>query len=579
MRVHSIAAKVLTRPLILIVLLAMGLSGYKLYLLESNSRAIFGCQWCLTGSALIHEMQFWILVVLLHLVSVGRHRVFRGLCGVLIVSTMLITAIDLVVLDQFLMRLTSHELMKYFGEASAVFDYLGQSFTHDWKAFGVLSLVLTGITVLTQYFRANAVVAPSHPALILLSCALLFGLEKMESVEFHLAYTSNSLEAFFKPESRHRPYSKEFIASLSRTEEDSRHCFEGLGARPNLMMVIVESLSMYHSQEFSGLQDWMPQLDKASKDGIQFRYFYANGVSTEDGLIALFTGQPPIPRGVEKGGTVFSQLQGGEALPEMLNSFGYQTAFLTTGNLSFLQKGKWLREIGFHWVEGHDAPFYSGMERFHFGAAADEALYARGLEVLDTSQNTPLFMALESVSTHHPFVDPQSGVHSEEKVFRYADRQLGRLIRSLEEREYFRDGYLIIVSDHRAMIPMKRKESELYGTEGFARVPLVILGGGLEAEMMIPFSQTDLLPSLRHWLGEGGQCVDRNQGIFLPSVIHEPNCIYTRRSYNADNLYIHCGADEYIVRLDGDETRYVDGPDGGDQLLLQVHRLRLGLGY
>ena len=109
---------------------------------------------------------------------------------------------------------------------------------------------------------------------------------------------------------------------------------------------------------------------------------------------------------------------------------------------------------------------------------------------------------------------------------------------------------------------MRHNEFSLYGDEAFARVPFLVLGNKMKGEVMNAFSQTDLLPSLRHWISEDQHCINQNQGIFLPINIHQPKCIYTRRSYNPDRVYLKCDNTNYTIQLDGDDSHYVDELEG-----------------
>ena len=126
---------------------------------------------------------------------------------------------------------------------------------------------------------------------------------------------------------------------------------------------------------------------------------------------------------------------------------------------------------------------------------------------------------------------------------------------------------------------MRHNEFSLYGDAAYARVPFAVLGNKMTGEVMNAFSQTDLLPSLRHWISEDKHCINQNQGIFLPVNTHQPKCIYTRRSYNPDRIYLQCDNAEYTIQLDGDDSHYVDGQEGPAELLNQLHRLRLGKGF
>lgn len=193
----------------------------------------------------------------------------------------------------------------------------------------------------------------------------------------------------------------------------------------------------------------------------------------------------------------------------------------------------------------------------------------------------PIFLTLATVSTHHPFTDPETGIKSEERTVRYADRALGEFVEQLRSLDFFEHGYLLITSDHRAMVPIRRDEYALSGDRAYSRIPLVVLGKDIPpSKINQAFSQTDLLPSIRYLVGTQEQCLSSNQGIFLPRLVQEPACVYTRRSYDLDILVAQCGIQDHVIKLDGDDTRYDQSYDQPPPLLIdEINRLRLGRGF
>ncbi len=159
-----------------------------------------------------------------------------------------------------------------------------------------------------------------------------------------------------------------------------------------MVMVVLEGFSMYHSRFFSGLADFTPNLDRIAANHTAFTRFWANGFTTENGLIALLGGQVPTPgpdQIVFGGGFAFDGFSDlPHSLPRQFGSHGYQSAFLTAGDLSFSGKGAWLDELGFDELIGHDDPFFDGWPRLHFNAAPDSALYLRALHWLDEQPRT-----------------------------------------------------------------------------------------------------------------------------------------------------------------------------------------------
>jgi phosphoglycerol transferase MdoB-like AlkP superfamily enzyme len=570
-------------PFTPVALVALGLSIYKVRFLEDAGRTLFECSFCLASRGALHEGEFLLLVFLLHLLALLlRKTSLAGLFRLLAVAALMIQVLDLITASQFQMRLTLHKLMEFAGEPGAVVVFL-RSLPLGASAPMLAAAGLVAVAAI-RYVVSQPQALPSvrGPLIGVLACIPLIAVGRVElhTPSYHEAYLRNALETFFDPETRLRAYTPAFVQSVRRPEP-AQQCDTGLGARPDLILVIVESLSVYQSARFSGLHDWTPQLDALSDSALRMTSFRANGVTSEEGLIALLTGEPAIPKPGPIMRTLLQQFtQTRETLPRFLNGLGYRTEFLTTGNLGFMDKGKWLDAIGFQYREGHNSHFYDGMKRFNFDAATDEALYERALTELGTGRAQPLFMTLETVSSHHPYSQPETGERTEESVFRYADAQLGRFVAKLRQAGYFdRGGVVLVTGDHRAMVPMTNPELIRMGDRAYSRVPMVVIGNGLHGEVSDTFSQSDLLPSLQHWLGTERHCVAANQGVFLPGPAERPACLFTTRPYHADLVVAECGVHDFHILLDGDASHFEDPQPGPPGLMASVHRLRLGQGF
>lgn len=572
-----------TMPSLHMLLLALSLVCFKLFSLEVVSRTYLGCQWCMSKDAIPYEFEYLLYLISLHLLScISRWRVLAVTLRIFVVLAVILTSVDLIVTHEFWVRLTPSELFKFINEIGALGNYLGQLSSDFWLLAGAMLALAFVSAIVVRYLKANQFATSPFFLYGMIGCALA-GCEVMEVLkvsEYHDVYLRNSLQAFFSKETSSAPYSKPFESSLQSKSPDGQVCMKGSESKSDVILLVVESLSMFDSALFSGINDWMPEFDAISREGIQFSNFYANGVTTEQGLIALLTGEPPIKRGVPGNAFLEQFSEPVQTLPRMMHDLGYESVFLTTGNLGFVGKGEWLKKIGFDYIEGHDAAFYNGMKRFQFDAAADEALYARAMLELQKKKATTTFMTLETVTTHLPNIDPATGARSPELTYRYADHQLGNFVRRLKSIRFFEHGTLIVTADHRAMVPMSSKEKALYGDWGYARIPFTILGGGLPSgQQQANFSQSDLLPSLKNWLGKGRQCLGQNQGAFLPTASHVPNCIYTNRSYGANNVFVRCSAEDFTIRLNGDDTDFVASLSKSSELINEVHRLRLGMGF
>ena len=550
--------------------------GYRVYMAlpEAEGPLLF--------SALVHDSALWGVMLLLYGASLLATKLrapvpFGRVLGVALRGTALLVAViyaaDVLAFRYFHTRLYVQDLVEYGGEirgglsfASSVFAVLVDK--PIWK-FTVI--IVTGVVASAS---ATAFLIGRHRTEfwlgigILGTGALLIGASQASLPAYVASYNNKRLyENVFERNvaaGRGKPYSADFKQRLLTRFKDVPVCGPGNGHTPQLILIFVEGLSSYQSRLFSGLNDFTPTLDSLALSGFWLPNFFANGWTTRGGLIALLTGTVPVMREGVRGGAwgspALEDFVPSNSLPKVLAPHGYRTAFLTTGNLSFTNKGPWLRSIGFDTAEGHNAKDYDGFPRTVFDAAPDSALYLRAMRAVRAWSSKPLALVLETVSSHQPWRSVDGGADDEEDVIRYTDRQLGIFRDSLSSAGYFAHGILIIVGDHRAMTPLSHREWERYGRSAVARVPLVVVGDGIRAGTSDPraFQQIDLLPSLESVVSSR-TCRSPQQGWFLgPHVVPPPFVIHAMGE-DRDLLYVRSDSGEAIVRTEGDATHVVWG--------------------
>ncbi len=225
------------------------------------------------------------------------------------------------------------------------------------------------------------------------------------------------------------------------------------------------------------------------------------------------------------------------------------------------KKGEWLRDIGFNYVEGNEHSFYAGKPRFAFRSASDEALYARANQWRAT-EPAPYLLVLETVSTHQPYTDPQTGKHSLELAMKYADQAFGNFLLELRQSGYFSNGILVVVSDHRSMTPIPAKEFEVFGSDSHSLVPAFIVGTGFNAGDVDDrvYSQADFVPSFELWLSGTTQLSALEAVMFggssRPQGTAASSCAFHSRGDQRGLVDAICNGGRGEVRLDGDQTRF-----------------------
>lgn len=362
------------------------------------------------------------------------------------------------------------------------------------------------------------------------------------------------------------PYSEKTIntALVAESKKATPTCTPGRNENYDLIVLILESWSPYQSAVFSGLNDWTPQLDKIAKQHAYYMNMHASGFTTNEGLMGMLAEVELLSTGKIR--TPFVTAWGyDKTLPKLLKKNGYYTSFLTTGNLEFSDKDKWLKHIGFDHTEGHDHPFYEGMKRMHFDAAPDEALYERTIQHLNEIEEvdnklgrTPYLVVVENVSSHHPYVHPHTGERDREAVFRYMDDTAADFYQKLEDRGYFKQGRLLIISDHRAMVPVEKNEHELLGRSTLSKIPAILIGPNVQkGPIETLFHQTDLIDTMERVVAKQS-CNEHGVRDLLSPEETEPRCIYHGRGDSRELVNVFCSDGEGTIRLAGDNTTMLD---------------------
>ena len=271
-------------------------------------------------------------------------------------------------------------------------------------------------------------------------------------------------------------------------------------SKKDVILVVVESLSSVDSARTSGIADRLSRFDELSRRGMLFRNFFANYEASEGGLVALLSGVPPLHY------PTASTLPFNEYAmqPTMVDAFrrdGYRCEFLTTVPLRFLSMHRYLENprSGFKAVAGQqEIARFRDAPRFAFESPADHVLFEELLARLDTRPVGPVFLTAVTASSHPPFVDPRGGQNSEANVWAYVQDELWWLHDELSRRDFFKNGVLVVVGDHRKMLPVRRDEMDRYGDSAKARVPMLMIGAGVPPDTVDDrlFQQSDLLRML-----------------------------------------------------------------------------------
>ena len=268
--------------------------------------------------------------------------------------------------------------------------------------------------------------------------------------------------------------------------------------KTNFIVILVESLTAIDSYKISSTFNRLPKFDQMAEDGTLFTNFFANYSDTEGGLVSTIQGITPIPppNGTRNIYRTFIVLP---SIVPQLHARNYHTEFLTTASLSFLNKGDYLKDLGFKVVRGrNEVEVFRKAPKFAFDAPSDAVLYKEMLNRVDilAKEQQPYFFLSITVSSHRPWKDPLGRSDTEENVWQFVDEELSKLYKELKRRDFFESGILVVLGDHRKMMPLNPAEIKRYAETADARVPLLLIGKGVQAGRIDSraFQQSDLFP-------------------------------------------------------------------------------------
>jgi len=560
----------------LAVCLFVALSYFRAWMVDGVYGAYTGCEGCLDAVVIANDaLLFAAFVGLLALSRLVAHRAARVVLAVMAAGLVLACAVDVVVFKLLTHRLLLVDIRNFGGEGGAFRSVL-QPLAASPEAWALAAGILAAIAAAGVAVAAGPPSRRASAALALAAGVIaVAALQVPRAGYIHYPATLNvwQVNAELDPS---RAYSEEFARKARARAAPAASCEPGLARRRSVIVLVVESLSAYHSRLFSGLNDFTPQIDELARRNAYFPRFLANGYSTDTGLIPLLTGSVPLATSGRMGGAIaFTTVY--EDFHRRLAREGYRMLFFTTGDLGFSGRERWLSAIGIGYAEGAAHPFYAGMERGPFDAASDRALFDRFLQWHAAEGAKGPFMAtVLTVATHPPYIH---GRGEEGAKFRETDRQVGRFAEELRKRGFFRDGVMVVLGDHRGMTPLPPAERERMGRSAEMRVPLVVVGdesvpaGASEAMVQ----QADLLPSLAHLL-EAQSCRTDWQGRFLGGPAVPPRYVLYGDPFKRNQVVVVEGERHYRLVLDGDDTRWIDppaDPAAAEELLARVNAERI----
>lgn len=220
---------------------------------------------------------------------------------------------------------------------------------------------------------------------------------------------------------------------------------------PNVVLIMVESLSAEYLGTFGNQEGLTPNLDRLASQGLLFKNIYATGTRTVRGMEAVTLSEPPTP-----GQAIVRRPDNDHlfSLGFLFQERGYDTKFLYGGFGYFDNMNAFFGGNGFQVIDRGDLK----PEEVTFAnvwGVCDEDLYGRALKEFDAShaQGRPFLGYLMTTSNHRPFTYPDGKIDIPSHAGRsggvkYTDHAINRFIEEARQHPWFANTVFVIVADH-----------------------------------------------------------------------------------------------------------------------------------
>ncbi|HUQ96492.1 MAG TPA: LTA synthase family protein, partial [Chitinophagaceae bacterium] len=291
----------------------------------------------------------------------------------------------------------------------------------------------------------------------------------------------------------------------------------GIKTKPNVVVVLCESFSMYKSSMSGNKLNTTPYFDSLTKGGLFFERCFTPHFSTARGLFALLTGIPDVQL------SKFST-RNPEALDQhtIVNDFkGYEKLYFLGGNPGFNNFEGLLQNI--------DSVHMITEGRFKYKPVnvwgiSDNDLYAEANKTF-TQQKEPFFALIQTADNHRPFMIPEQDSAFQKKdipadtlakwgfesvdeynSFRYTDYCFQKFMEAARQEAYFNNTVFVFVGDHGVSGNATALYPDVWTTDRLTdeHVPLLFYAPALlkPQRRSDVVSQVDVLPTLASLTGQ-----------------------------------------------------------------------------
>lgn len=222
--------------------------------------------------------------------------------------------------------------------------------------------------------------------------------------------------------------------------------------KPNIVFIVVESLSARFTGMDGNKESLTPNLDKLARENFYFSNVYSTGTRTVRGLEAVSLNVPPTPgQSIVRREDCANMYNVGSAL----RAHGYETEFIYGGYGYFDNMNAFFEGNGFKVLDRNDIPKEEIIQETVWGVA-DEILFKQCLKQLDKNyqEKKPTLQLILTTTNHRPFTFPEGRIDEPQgkrsSVVKYTDWAINDFLLQAKNKPWFDNTVFVILADHNA---------------------------------------------------------------------------------------------------------------------------------
>lgn len=219
--------------------------------------------------------------------------------------------------------------------------------------------------------------------------------------------------------------------------------------QPNVVLIIMESMSAAKMQRYGNTQQLTPFLDSLAEHSTYFDQQYTAGKHTFNGIFSSLFSFPAVYRQHP-----MKHIHSYDGIAHSLRQKGYSTTYFTTHDAQFDNVEGFLHANAFqHIVSQADYP--SAEVKTTLGVP-DDYMFRHAIPILSAraAEPQPFFAAFMTASDHGPYYIPEyfspHSQHIRQQIVEYADWSLRQFIHKAKTQEWFKNTIFVLVADHGA---------------------------------------------------------------------------------------------------------------------------------